>query len=501
MIFRLVWSTIRPQAAHVLLGRRYIASRGIVWLSVIGYAVGVMALIVVSSVMNGFAEQVRTSVRGSLCDLTITHVPLTRGAGKAPDFSAVRDALAKIDGIDSTRMARRISWFGAVTQTHDEERRANDNGSYTWVENDTRSLNLLRGRIEVMPCELVGIDLEDDARTSNFTESIRGLRRTRHVRDVPVIDPEDPFYVKHPPDEAYVPALGGYERNLESWGPFGVLGAYMLNELGLDRGDMITVMMPPQDLTASPSDLALGTRRILVSGTFRTGKREFDGYKVFLDRTQLAQVLGVSDRPEDYYTEIVLRVEATDDEELHALREDVTRQLNALGMPWQFRVKTWMEQRTVILQAINYEKKMIVLLLGLIVLVAGINMFTTLWMMVTEKTKDVGILSALGSSRLGILQLFLTMGSFIATIGGSLGLLGGLAVVRHLGQIEQFLFATFQFKMFNPEIYMFDTLPAVLDPEGVILILTWTLIGAVVFSVAPAIRAALKHPVQSLRYE
>lgn len=507
-----------PSASTVLLGFRYITTRWIAWLSVLGFAVGILVLIVVTSVMNGFVKEIRTSIRSSLSDLIVRYQPHEKGA-PPPDLAAVREALSEIPEIDPKAISPRITWFALIAGVGINQRRLAPNGAFEWTRVTGAEADSFLRRDEALFCQVIGIDFDTDRRATNVGTALRGFeqRPTRHVTDYPVPDIEDPFCVKRPADGALLPdqLLRRGEDGERNAMP-GVLGAWLaakiqrtarqadINEF-FHRGCEISL------LTSSPERLSSGAqgatltqsyRSVVMTGTFRTGTYDLDKDIIFLDRRDMARnLLEIRKDPDGYFTELVLKAETLDDEHSRELARLVRQTLERKVPGYSFPVSRWQDERRNQLEAIDYEKKMMAFILMFIILVAGINMFTTLWMLVTEKTRDVGILSALGVSRLGILQLFLTMGVFITLIGEVLGFIGGMLIVENIAAIETFLWEYFGFKMFDPTVYIFDHLPAEAEASTVTVILVTTFLASIVFSAAPAIRAAAKHPVQALRYE
>jgi ABC-type lipoprotein release transport system permease subunit len=507
-----------PSASTVLLGFRYITTRWIAWLSVLGFAVGILVLIVVTSVMNGFVKEIRTSIRSSLSDLIIRYQPLRKGDGP-PSLAAVRAALAEIPEIDAQAVSPRITWFALIAGVGINQRKLAPDGTFEWTRVAGAEADAFLRRDEALFCQVIGIDFDTDRLATNVGDSLRGFeqRETKHVADLPVPDADDPFHVRREADPALLPAelLRRGEDGERNAIP-GVLGAFLAKKLrgtalqaGLGdpfhRGCEVTL------LTSSPERLRAGVdggalvqsyRSVVMTGTFRTGTYDLDKDIVFLDRRDMARnLLEIGAGADEYFTEIVVKTKGVDEERNEEIARLVRDRLERRIEGYAFPVSPWQSERRNQLDAIDYEKKMMAFILMFIILVAGINMFTTLWMLVTEKTRDVGILSALGVSRFGVLQLFLTMGVFITLLGEVLGFIGGMLIVENIAAIENFLWETFGFKMFDPTVYIFDHLPAEPEPSTIAVILVTTFCASIVFSAAPAIRAAAKHPVQALRYE
>ena len=120
---------------------------------------------------------------------------------------------------------------------------------------------------------------------------------------------------------------------------------------------------------------------------------------------------------------------------------------------------------------------------------------------VMEKTKDIGILRALGATRASVAGLFLWQGCLIGFLGIGLGLAGGLALARNLNPIADWLERTFGWSLFPRTIYYLDRIPALINASDVIAVAGAAFGLAVLAGTYAAIRAAALAPVDALRYE
>jgi lipoprotein-releasing system permease protein len=150
--------------------------------------------------------------------------------------------------------------------------------------------------------------------------------------------------------------------------------------------------------------------------------------------------------------------------------------------------------------AVDVEASILNVLLFLIITVAGFGILAIFFMIVVEKTKDIGILKSLGASSSGIMSIFLGYGLSLGVVGAGAGVTLGLLFVRYINHIESWLTYLTGRKVFDQRIYYFPSIPTHVDPWMV----TWVTIGAmtiaVLASVLPAMRAARLRPVEALRY-
>jgi lipoprotein-releasing system permease protein len=122
-------------------------------------------------------------------------------------------------------------------------------------------------------------------------------------------------------------------------------------------------------------------------------------------------------------------------------------------------------------------------------------------MIVVEKTRDIGILKALGASNGGVMQIFLGYGLLLGVVGALLGTGLGLWVTKYINEIEKLLGRVTGQDIFPRDVYYFDRIPTFINPSSIVLVNLGAIAIAVIFSVLPALRAALLHPVRALRYE
>jgi lipoprotein-releasing system permease protein len=168
---------------------------------------------------------------------------------------------------------------------------------------------------------------------------------------------------------------------------------------------------------------------------------------------------------------------------------------------FNIQVFTWEEKQGALLSAIEVERSILNILLFLIIGVAGFSILAIFSMIVVEKTRDIGILKSLGASNYGIMAIFLSYGFLLAVVGSVLGTAGGIAITHYINDIEYWLSQATGRSLFPKDIYYFDKIPTNIEPWSVAIVNVVAIGIAVVFSVLPALRAAMLHPVRALRYE
>jgi lipoprotein-releasing system permease protein len=139
------------------------------------------------------------------------------------------------------------------------------------------------------------------------------------------------------------------------------------------------------------------------------------------------------------------------------------------------------------------------ILLFMIIAVAGFGIMATFFMIVVEKTRDIGILKSLGASASGVAGIFVSYGLSLGCVGAGAGLAIGLAFVRYINEIRRGLEWLTGREVFDPTIYYFQHIPTIVSPLTAACVLIGAVGIAVLASVMPALRAAWLHPVEALR--
>jgi lipoprotein-releasing system permease protein len=164
-------------------------------------------------------------------------------------------------------------------------------------------------------------------------------------------------------------------------------------------------------------------------------------------------------------------------------------------------VQTWDEKQARYLGAVQNEKRMMTFILGLMSLVVLVVVFLIFYMIVRDKTRDIGIIKAVGGSEAGVAGIFLTYGLFIGIVGGILGVISGILFVTHTNQIHEWIYHMTGYMIWDRSVYLFDRIPDQYDPREVLMYFVLSLAAGVVGSLIPALVAAAEDPVKAVRYE
>src|SRR3989338_619180 len=232
------------------------------------------------------------------------------------------------------------------------------------------------------------------------------------------------------------------------------------------------------------------THELTVSGLFRSGMYESDATLVVMTLPRAQQFYALPGIVSGLSVKL---------DRLERIAEAKRAAQDALG--GRYRVRTLQELNPAIFGALQVEKTTMFVILTLIIVVAALNILSMLIMIVMEKTKDIGILRALGATRGSVAALFLSQGCVIGAIGVCLGLAGGMLLTHNLNALVKWLERVFGWSLFPPSIYYLDRFPTQINASDVIGVVSATFLLATLAGTYAAIRAARLAPVDALRYE
>ena len=250
------------------------------------------------------------------------------------------------------------------------------------------------------------------------------------------------------------------------------IGSELASRLKLKLGDKVSIM--------SSSD----TKGMIftVTGIFTSGMYEYDMNLVYIGVRKAQELFAAPGVVSG------LAIKVDDAFNAPSIKRELLKNLGE-----SFTVKTWMDMNKNLLSALKLEKTVMFLILTLIVIVACLNIASTLIMTVLEKTKDIGILKAIGASNLNVMTIFAIEGGLIGFFGTALGTCLGLFLCWCL--------KTYKFITLPQDIYYIDKLPVRLELQDITLIVVCSLLISLIATIYPARKASKLEAVEALRYE
>jgi lipoprotein-releasing system permease protein len=262
-----------------------------------------------------------------------------------------------------------------------------------------------------------------------------------------------------------------------------LLGHRLAERIGVVPGDLVTLIPPkPPKVNAALGVAVPKLFQYEVTGVFNTGMFQYDNQFVVMSRPEAQRFAGLGEA----VSGIEIRVRDPD------RAPEVGARLEArLGFP--FRSLDWQSQNAGLFSALRLEKLAMGLVIFFIMIVAAFNIVGTLTMVVTDKTREIGILQAMGMTPRAIGRTFLMQGALIGVVGTALGVALGLFLAYAIdasGWIR-----------IDPSVYFIDRLPVHVRWLDVLVVIVASVLLALVATLLPARAAARLAPVEAIRHE
>ena len=464
-----------------LLCWRYLRTRYIALASVISVMLGVATMIVVNSVMAGFSDKMRDRLHGVLADVVVESTDLD-------GFYNSEEVMARIQEVAGRKvaaMAPTMETFGLMKFQ-------------------------FRGRSVTRQVQLIGVQPEHRARTGDFAEFLfddqgKLIPPSFQITDRVRGNSPEGSILRDPEFAGNDEVSKAFRAQLQQQVPdHGAIIGYALatHHMG---GKVPDLYIAPSGATIGLTFPTAGRKPVpgydnfTVVGFFKSGMSEYDSSHVYVPLERLQQMrLLVDHQGRGAVNQIQIKVKPGVD--LDAVAGEIQTALERMR-PMYFVVKTWEQKQGALLAAVAVEQSILNILLFFIIAVAGFGILAIFSMIVVEKTRDIGVLKALGASTSGVRGIFLGYGLLLGVVGSGVGMAGGLLFVRYINEIEKGLSWATGRKVFDDTIYYFNEIPTVVEPGMLVGVVGGALFIAAAASVWPAQRAAKLHPVQALRFE
>ena len=271
-------------------------------------------------------------------------------------------------------------------------------------------------------------------------------------------------------------------------GEFGILlGSQVARRLAVSVGDTLEVILPKLSIT--PVGTFPRLKMMQVIGLFEVGA-QVDATTAYIHFRDAQKLLQLGDNYQG----------------IHLVLDDPFTAHSAAGslatdLPNDLRIETWGEQMATLFQAMRMEKLVVGLMLSAIVAVAVFNIIACLVLMVADKRKDIAVLRTLGAQSEQIVKIFIIQGSAIGIVGVTLGTVLGCIFALFIGDIVAFFEQLTGLYIFDPAVFMINSLPSKLLLSDIVLVVMGSSILSIISTIYPALRAGQVLPAEALRYD
>ncbi len=342
-------------------------------------------------------------------------------------------------------------------------------------------------------------------------ETGEALRPPPGVLDSPSIDAEtgpavaeansnaadpltDPFAVRHQDEAQFDPMVEQHTGTVLGMGLVSFRTPEGEDRFHLLPGDDVRLTFPTAGVPPKPiSD------KFTIVDLYESKMSEYDSSFVFVPIRKLQELRGMIDPTTGIGSVNSIQIKVKPGVDPAEIRDRLVQ--SGAFPPQLYLVQTWRDKQGPLLAAVEMETAILNVLLFLIIAVAGFGILAIFLMIVVEKTRDIGIMKSLGASRGGVAGIFVGYGLSLGLVGSGVGTVLGLIFVRNINGIAKLLGWLTGRPVFDPSIYYFYEIPAIVNPLTIAWIVGGAMAIAVLASVLPALRAAMLHPVEALRYE
>ncbi len=279
--------------------------------------------------------------------------------------------------------------------------------------------------------------------------------------------------------------------NIEEYHNGVAIGVGVAKSLNLKINDTIRLISPDGSKTVFGTTPLVGD--FIIKYIFNVGRFDIDSTRVYMPLKKMQNFFDINEEIDQI--DLMLNNPLEVDDYLYTLRKTLSEE-NKDYFFW-----TWKDASGAFINALNVERRVMLIIFSLVVLIAALNIISGLVMLVKNKTKDIAILRTIGFSEGMILRIFFLCGSLIGIIGTFLGVIWGCLFSYYIGDIQLFVENLSGGTIWNPEIRFLSQVPSKLRFVDILTAISISLFISFIITIIPARNAAKTHPVEAIRNE
>jgi lipoprotein-releasing system permease protein len=541
---------------------RYLRKRRIAYFAIAAVMLCTAMVLIVMSVMGGFLDQLKVKARGLLGDIIVDNesyggfplyeefladvaqwpeikkaTPLIYSYGllrivATAQTNTVRVVGLRLEDVYEVNAFKASLYYehhypGTTTLAPQQQPLVGFDMSadlIDWRDENDRPMG--RGPSPLLPPEYqqalekswaAGVT-DDDSPETEWTRSLRALKRPPIFGQYGLVDQPGPPEMGGDPLPGLIVGRDIVARRLPD-------GRYD-RRWDYPRGMMVTLtLIPASDSGTIDTPLKQPFR---YADDSRTGIYEIDSQHVYCDFELLQKLLHMdrADRVDSETGQVIgtipprcsqIQIKIAAGADAYALTPRLQKLYQSYGDDPRFRdklsgsdcaalrwvkAKTWEQSQAHIIAPVEKERQLVSSLFGIISLVAAVLVLCILYMIVLQKTKDIGIVKSIGGSPIGVAAVFIAYGAAIGVVGSALGSVLGYYFVRYINEFQAFLTRLNPaWQVWDRSVYSFDEIPHTVRTFDLVMVIASAIILSTLGSILAARRAGLMQPVEALRYE
>jgi lipoprotein-releasing system permease protein len=534
-----LWQIVTGPRLISKLMLRYLMKRRIAWVSLAAVMLCTAMVLIVISVMGGWLRMFRETNHDLIGDLIVYRESLDGFSGYEQMMDQIR-TIPEVKAVTPTVHAWAFAEVGLAGGTpirNVVEVIGLDIKHIGDVNGFIRSLHLQPGVLEAWANQLSSDAAEKQKRAATRASGGSGLEEFEAselsgeaqdelatAQSLRAKAASFPSWDKPMPDSIY--ASQGFKGNPTKWGGI-IVGSGVIGLRGNDPREeyiyrarvKLTVVKVTDASMSSTLEGKTWANYFWLADDSHTNVFQADENRVYMPFDELQKGLDMQEQTATdartgkpvtvpaRCTELLISLKPGAD--IYAAKDKVTDAVNDVlqknGLFYEgvgeVRVETWEERQQEFLSAVEHEESLLVILFGIISIVAIFLIFCIFFMIVMEKTRDIGIIKSLGATGTNVAAIFLGYGLSIGVVGGGMGLLLAYLVVHNINGLHAWMGKHLGIEIWSAKTYLFDTIPSTMDQKDVVIIVSVAVLSSVLGALVPAIRAARMNPVDALRWE